>query len=79
MLGHELRDLRKAAGFKSNELAAMLDLDPSTLSRYERGRIPVPVPVALAARHLCQQQASSPAGERLIEALKEALEWEAGH
>lgn len=36
--GEELRYLRKYAGFPSNKFAALLDVDPSYLSRIENGK-----------------------------------------
>lgn len=36
--GDELRFMRKAAGWKSAEMAAQLDVDKSTMSRWENGK-----------------------------------------
>jgi transcriptional regulator with XRE-family HTH domain len=69
MLGSDLRELRQRKGLKAKELAQMLDINEATLSRYERGHRPIPKTVQYASQYLC----SGGAGERLVEALKEAL------
>lgn len=48
---HEaFRFMRKALGLKGTELAALLDVTPETMSRWEGGKVPVPrSPAALLA------------------------------
>lgn len=72
MLGIELVELRKAAEYKAYQLATVLDINPATLSRYERGRAPVPKLVEFAVRYLCEPSlAPNTAEQRLITAIKE--------
>jgi putative zinc finger/helix-turn-helix YgiT family protein len=40
--GNELRFVRKMAGLKAAELAAILDVRPETVSRWERGEVQIP-------------------------------------
>ena len=75
MRGHELKDMRVRAGFTARTLAEHLQVTPSTLSRYERDKRPIPKVVALAVRQVCEpRMAPKSVGERLIEAMKEALD-----
>jgi transcriptional regulator with XRE-family HTH domain len=74
MKGDELRQLRKARGYKAYELASKLDIGLTTLSRYERGHRPVPKPVEYAVRWLCRDPEGDTPGKRLIRALEEALQ-----
>lgn len=69
MLGNELVELRLRRGLKAKELAVRLDISPATLSRYERGHRNIPKTVEYAVRYVCEQTA----GERLVSALKEAI------
>ena len=71
----ELRALRTEAGLKSGELARQIGVAPVTLSRYENGKAEVPMPVLLATRYVCEKKVigASPAAERLVAAMKEAL------
>jgi transcriptional regulator with XRE-family HTH domain len=71
MTGTELADLRKRAGFKAYEFAGMLGVGVATLSRYERDHKRIPKTVEYAARWLVAED--SP-GQRLVNALREALE-----
>ena len=72
MEGADLRALRRTAGIKAREMATRLDISPSTLSRYENGRSPVPRIVELSARYLCEPNLAPPSAEqRLIAAIKE--------
>ncbi len=47
MTKHELQQHRKRLKLSQSELATLLDLTPVTISRYERGVLPVPKTVAL--------------------------------
>lgn len=46
MRGEALQDFRKARGWNQSELASQLKVSRETVSRYERGRIPIPDVVA---------------------------------
>jgi transcriptional regulator with XRE-family HTH domain len=73
MRGAELRDLRQTRGLKAKELARMLEIGDSTISRYERGHSRIPKSVEYATRWLCRDPALETSGERLLKALREAL------
>lgn len=77
MLGTELRDMRVMAGIKAKDLAMELGIADATLSRYENGHKDIPKLVQLATRYVCEK-ATDPLltpGERIIEALKEAIDY----
>lgn len=40
--GHELKYVRKAAGFTAREVAALIGVTPESMSRWERGSVPIP-------------------------------------
>ena len=72
MTGAELAQMRKAAGLKSKELAAKLGINPTTLSRYECGRLEVTPMLEYAARYACEAQLRASialAMARLMEAM----------
>ena len=77
MTGAELKELRKAGGYRANRLAEALDVSGATLSKYENGRAPIPRKVELAVRYLCEpalhaaEEAS--ADKRLLRALRELI------
>ncbi len=71
MLGWELRALRREAGVTSKDLAAKLGLDPSTLSRYEKGHLVVPKTVEYAALYLCRPETNA---DRLAKALIDVVQ-----
>ena len=60
MTGEQLKERRKALGLGLNELARALDLSPSTLSRYEAGKLLIRAPRLLdhALRDLARQKGS---------------------
>ena len=75
MMAEEFRALRKAADYKAVDLAEALDLNPATLSRYERGHAPIPRIVELATRYLCERNLEPPSPEeRLITAIREVAQ-----
>lgn len=57
-LGRRIAHLRRAAGISRSEAAQALGIHPDTLSRYERGRLPIPLPRLLA---LADRFATEPA------------------
>lgn len=75
MDGGELKALRQTAGLKAYMLATALDISPTSLSRYENGKAPIPRMVELAAKYLCEQQPTAPssAQERLVKAIREVV------
>lgn len=50
--GAEFKAVRKAAGFKAADLAALLDVRPETVSRWERDEVEIPRVVAFALAEL---------------------------
>ncbi len=59
MTADELRALRKRLGMTQAQLAAALDLSPSSISNYEGARspaLPIPRVVALACETLCRKE-----------------------
>jgi putative zinc finger/helix-turn-helix YgiT family protein len=48
----EFRFVRKMAGLKATELADLLDVRPETVSRWERGEVEIPRPVAFVLGEL---------------------------
>jgi transcriptional regulator with XRE-family HTH domain len=48
-LGRRLQRAREKAGWTQEALAFRVDIDPTTLSRYETGRLPVPIQVLWSA------------------------------
>ena len=75
MTGEELVALRRRRGAKAYEFAHLLGIGVTTLSRYERGHKPIPKVVDYAARWLALEETP---GQRLVAALKEALEHNGG-
>ncbi len=73
MTGKDLKGIRTKAGLSAKFLATELGISPMTWSKYETGKIPVPRPVYLATRYLCQPVRVT-AADQLVQALKEALE-----
>jgi transcriptional regulator with XRE-family HTH domain len=71
MTGEELVALRRKRGMKAYEFARLLGIGVTTLSRYERGHKPIPRTVNYAARWVALEETP---GQRLVAALKEALE-----
>ena len=71
MTGNELVALRRKRGAKAYEFADLLGIGVTTLSRYERGHKPIPKAIAYAASWLALEETP---GQRLVAALKEALE-----
>jgi transcriptional regulator with XRE-family HTH domain len=72
MTGHELRELRKSAGYKAKSLADALDISAATMSKYENGKAPIPKKTGLAVRYLCERTLSEkPASDRLVDAIQE--------
>ena len=49
---NEFRFVRTLTGFKANEVAAMLDVRPETVSRWERGEVEIPRLAAFALGEL---------------------------
>lgn len=79
MEGEELRALRVEAGYKSKDLADLLGITATTMSRYERGRLPIPKLVQYASRYVCETQLARPSpGDRLVSVLREVLNEESG-
>ena len=50
--GKEFRFIRKKVDLRSNELAALLDVTPETVSRWEKGKLPIPKLAAFALGEL---------------------------
>jgi len=50
--GKEFRRVRNAADLRSNEIAALLDVTPETVSRWEKGKLPIPKLAAFALGEL---------------------------
>jgi putative zinc finger/helix-turn-helix YgiT family protein len=50
--GNELRFVRKLAGLTAAELSEILDVRPETVSRWERGEVEIPRPVAFTIGQL---------------------------
>jgi DNA-binding XRE family transcriptional regulator len=53
--GAELRLLRKVAGLTAAELAALLDVTPETVSRWENDRVPTPITTSYVVGDLVKQ------------------------
>jgi DNA-binding transcriptional regulator YiaG len=53
--GTEFKFVRKMAGFKATEVAAMLAVRPETVSRWERGEIEIPRTAAFALGELYER------------------------
>jgi transcriptional regulator with XRE-family HTH domain len=73
MNGSDLVALRKGAGLKANELAALLDISAATLSNYENDKSPIPVKIVLATRYLCEKNGNvrvTPTDAMLAEAIR---------
>lgn len=48
----EFKFIRKMIGLRGNELASILDVDPKTVSRWERGEVEIPRAIAFALGEL---------------------------
>lgn len=81
MRGVMLREARRRAGWSQARLAEAVGVDPATISRYERGEIPVPDDIlaasgwALGALELLLVSGSGPFAFRPDDDLPEALDW----
>lgn len=56
MLPSELKAYRKRLRMTQHELAEMLELTPSAISRWERGSRPIPRYLEIVLRHLLADQ-----------------------
>jgi DNA-binding transcriptional regulator YiaG len=55
MTARELHAMRRRAGLTQAGLAARMGVDPITVSRWERGAVEPPEPMARLARLLCER------------------------
>lgn len=65
--GAELRLLRKVAGLTAAEFAALLDVTPETVSRWENDRVPTPITTAYIMGDLVERPKRT---RRRLEALR---------
>jgi transcriptional regulator with XRE-family HTH domain len=63
-IGHALRKARNRRGLSIQELAAILDVNPSVVSRYENGHH---IPSLISLKRLCQAMGVRPS--KLLEDL----------
>ncbi len=52
-VGYVISSHRKQKGYKMETLAQEMDIDPSTLSRYENGKIDIPASAMAYASYIC--------------------------
>ncbi len=64
MAPEDLRRRREALRLTQLELAALLHVDPMTVSRWERGLHPIPEAVALALQHMRPKKGGTKKGKR---------------
>ena len=58
MTGVEVRELRRSVGWGQVRLAAALGVDPSTVARWEQGRVEVSGLASLAVRAVIAEEAA---------------------